>query len=333
MGRRMARAHVLGSALGLLLAARAAGADAAPCALAVRGHGLPAPWMRALTTMQRALESRVDVDRCAELDVTAQPGGARIVATLADGRVAIREIADAADLDPTVLALLLVPPAAPPLPAPGPAPSSAPEARLAPPSATAAVDRGEPAGSTEHVGAAARPRFDLGIAGGAQWQGAMAISLGAFADVSLGPWLVGASGRFSRSVRGNEAPFDPAMIAATSFAHALEIGAEVGRRGSLGALELAAAAGPRVALVSMFTLERANDGALFPGHTESYVPRLGGAVRASWVGSRRLRLGLELDASYAVSASHADRPIGSPAPELARWSVSLSLGGQYVVWP
>jgi hypothetical protein len=328
--------------LGLLVAPRAASADHARCALDVHGHELPARWARAVAAIQRALADRDDVDRCAEIDVTVQPGGARIVAALPDGRIAVREVAGPDELEPTLLALLLVPPAAAreaPVAAldsarrPEPVSELQAATAIAPPSAAAVATA--PAAR----GGAAGARFDLGLSTGAQWQGAVAVAAGGFAEVSLGRWLVGASGRWSRALR--DAPDETidrpdAPLPAPRFVQAFEVGAELGLRGSLGAIELAAIAGPRVALVSGSVAMRTNEGTLVTGSSEGFAARVGAAIRAGWVASPRLRLALELDASFDIGDRRADRPVSGmlePAPELPRSALSLSFAGQFRVSP
>jgi hypothetical protein len=325
----------------------------------VRANGLGRPWARALAEIRRALADRDDVDRCVEIIVTREPRGVRLVARLPAGGDATRLVDSPDDLGPTILALLLVPPPRPAAasamePPPAPLEISRSEARAAPEPPTGgslAMLAAAP------VAPAATGRFEVGTAVEARWQGRVAYGVSGFASVALGPWLVGVSGQWSTEIGDRDVPAD-SFVGATGAVNAryhmrsLEIGVELGRRFVLGPVELSALLGPRIAMMSYrYDSPPGPVTVLNPATGESTmlefdvsdrrVARVGGGLRARWVGSSRLQLVFGIDASVDPSEEYAHKVLGMDGnqtvlvgpPERPSWAFALTLGGLFQVSP
>lgn len=352
-----------GLCMALLVAPHAARAGDEGCVPVVRAEGLGGPWSRALAEVRQALADRDDVDRCVELVVTREAHGVRLVARLPAGGDATRLIDSPDDLGPTILALVLVPtrPA-------WPAPEHAGNATEPPPAPVAmlrlessAAPEPPAAGSLRMATAApaasgAAAAFEVGAAIAARWQGSVAFGVGGFADVSLGPWLVGASGQWTTEVGDQSFPADSFVGAMGSTnvqyrMRSLEIGVELGRRFRLGPVELTALLGPRVAMMSyrfrsppepvtVLNVANGESTTLQFDVTDRRVARIGGGLRARWVGSARLQLVLGIDASVDPSEEYA-RKVLTPSgmlvldgvPGRPAWAFALTLGGRFQVSP
>src|SRR3954471_13870214 len=124
--------RVCGGLLGLLVAWQTAPARAGDgCAAGIRSERLRGAWLRAVIAVERTLAGRDDIDRCVELVVTPEAGGVRIVARRSDGETAVRHVESPADVGPTALALMLVPPVPLVLPVP-PEPAGSPPMPVVP---------------------------------------------------------------------------------------------------------------------------------------------------------------------------------------------------------
>jgi hypothetical protein len=347
---------LVGLCLGLLVAPQAVRAGDVGCVAVVRAEGLGGPWARAVAEIRQALADRDDVDRCVEIVVTREARGVRLIARLPAGGDATRLVDSPDDLGPTILALVLVPAR----PAPGdsvespPAPVAIPrlEARVAPEPPTGDSLRTATAAPVE---AAASANFEVGAAIGARWQGSVALGVGGFADVALGPWLVGASGQWSTEVGDQTVPAD-SFVGATVPVNAryrmrsLEIGVELGRRFLLGPVELTALLGPRVAMMSyrfqsepvtVLNMAAGEPTILVFDVSDRRVARIGGGLRARWAGSARLQLVFGIDASVEPSEEYSHKAVApggemvvlAGPPPRPSWAFALTLGGRFQVSP
>ena len=67
-------------------------------------------WREAAGDTQRRVAELVDVDTCTRLDVEQAGGAVHVRASAADGRSVVRDLAGPSELEPTVVALLVLPP-------------------------------------------------------------------------------------------------------------------------------------------------------------------------------------------------------------------------------
>jgi len=349
---------LVGLCLGVLAAPRAAVADGVGCVPVVRAERLGGAWARALEAVRRGLAARDDVDHCVELVVTAEARRIRVVVRLAAGGDATRLVESPDDLEPTILALLLVPSRPAPVAAPEP-----PPAPIALPRLEARVTPEPPTGNSVRMALAppaapaATARFEVGIAVGARWRNALALGAGGVADVALGPWLIGATGQWSAALDEEVIPLpgsagaDP--MTTTFTTRTTELGVELGRRFALGPVELTGLLGPRLALISRrFASSPAPVTVVSPFTGETTTLRfavadttraaaLGSGLRARWAGSRRLQLVLGLDVSVDLATSRENGLammtngdlVAVLGPERPRWGVAFTIGGLFQVSP
>jgi len=343
--RAVVSSAVFGLCLGMAGAWRAAHADGAACAPVLRADALRGAWARAVVELRRALAERDDVDRCVELIVRSDARGVRVTARLAGGGDATRRIDSPDDLGPTILALLLLPPELPPAPPDPPVvtppvtPVEPPPAPALEPPAMARLDRIERLAGP--APAAAPARFEIGIAAGARWQDRIEIAAGGFADISLGPWLVGANARWGQEtgdqVIAAERLAGGARVSYT--ARTLELGVELGRRFAIGPVELSALLGPRIAAIEphydplpvpLVVISQATGeiSTLQYAAPSSRITRVATSLRARWAGSARLKMTLGIDASY-----DGDMVVLVGLPPRSAWGAAVTLGGVFQVWP
>jgi hypothetical protein len=291
-------------------------------------------WTNELQAVRSELATRADVDHCASIWLVATTDGARVLVTLVDGRSTARRAASPPDLRATLIALLLVPEAPdaaagvadppradPPSPAPAPVPS---------PGADAAPQERATSPPSGRDGAA----IDLGATGSGRWSGRYpGASLAAFADLTLGPWVVGVSGRFASYDGPGSSPGRAGYAL-----EAIEIGAEAGYRFPVGPTFVTVAAGPSFvdtwqALSSPTGSKTGAPIAVGGSPRDGRVLRLGGAVRCTFLSWRRLRLFAGADASVDAMADSGNSLPGATTDPLPTWSAGVSLGGAVGVWP
>lgn len=355
--------RAVGSLIGLCLGMVAAAAPAAraDCAPVIRADALRGPWASAVAALRRALAERDDVDRCVELILRPDARGVRVTARLAGGGDATRLIESPDDLGPTILALLLIPPAPPPAPPP-------PLPAVAAPAAPVALPPVEPAPAPEPPAverlervipapiSAATSRFEIGMAASARWQQRLEIGAGGFADISLGPWLVGANGRWGKEAGDQVTPAERLAGAGGTrvsyTARSLELGVELGRRFAVGPVELSALLGPRLAAIAphyeplpvpITVINQATGeiSTLQFAAPSSRITRVAASLRARWAGSARLKMTFGIDASFDVDAERGDGRLVANSdmvvliglPPRSAWGVALTLGGLFRVWP
>ena len=192
-------------------------------------------------------------------------------------------------------------------------------------------------------------RLDLGVLAGTRWIGEAAMTAGGVAHVALGPWIVGASGRWSWGVRNHGlaqvrlTDIDGRAVAAGYKLSATELGVDLGRQARLGPVEVTALVGPRIAKLSQdlaLTITDArpmappDPGPINLQTRDTRTVRLGGGLRALWAQSARLRMTIEVDASIDLADDAGDHAVPTVAtPALATWALAVSLGGQFQVWP
>jgi hypothetical protein len=337
---------------GLLLFRSAPAVAGEGCALTVRAKGLEKRWSQELQTVTADLARRADVDCQASILVERAAGGARMVVVLKDGRSTERTVSDPLDMRAIATALVLLPALpAPPLP-PGTPPSLG-EPRLDQDHAA-----GPPSPPLEGVGPSGRDRplvdlaprsasqgrtrLDLGGAGGSRWSGAApGGGVGAFADVRLGEWVLGAHGRW-----------DGYAATSGSVAYtmqALAIGAELGHDFRIGATSLTLLVGPSFVALSqklqsappsvyVSTLNPktgAPIGNVAASPRDGQVLRIGSIARWTVFSRARLRLFVAADVELDVTSDPGNRAPEAPATTspLPIWSAGLSLGGAVAVWP
>jgi hypothetical protein len=70
------------------------------------------PWREAAGDTEKRVAELTDVDACARLEVEQKAGAVHVRALAADGRSVVRDLSDPSELEPTVVALLVLPPSA-----------------------------------------------------------------------------------------------------------------------------------------------------------------------------------------------------------------------------
>jgi hypothetical protein len=163
----------------------------------------------------------------------------------------------------------------------------------------------------------------------------------AFADVLVGSWVLGVTGRWDQVGGPQGSATSPGYAL-----QALEVGAEVGYR-----LRLSRVVGVEAALESGISaisqqlrsgtgnmLEATNPktGALMrlPGRGAA-VGRLGFALRSMLLASSRVDAFVALDASFDITGDRANQiPVAyAGTADLPTWSAGVSLGAQLRAWP
>jgi hypothetical protein len=321
----------------------------------LRGDRLDAAWARALDAIARVVADRADVDATVELTIAPdRDGGVRVVARRPSGEVAVRRVDEIEDLEPTILALIVVPVRRVAAPAaevaaevPVSPPASPPPASPPPPPPTLARELTPLSTVAAATAASTRPRFQVGAAVGVRWQGALAVGGNAFVDAGVGRWLVGATAGWSTSEHGQSAsaPAGTESVPVHYSMNTFELGVDVGRQFAVGPVEMAALVGPRFA-ASTRSLESHVDRTdmalreppvLTPGLREA---RVAGGVRARLAGSSRVRMMMRLEASLDLTESGGDTGFvprdGDPmlvvgGPDVPAWGIALTFGGQFGV--
>jgi hypothetical protein len=291
-----------------------------------------------LGRVREALDARDDLDRCAQIQLSARGASIVVQVSLPDGRSTARSVSGRDDLVPTLESLLLVPsrgeqpealaaarpahdvataPSAPaPLISPRAGAGTAPSPR---PSALgrerAGLDRGAfPAGSAHprsHL------RIDLSVLSGARiGDGQGALGFGVFSFLELSRWLLGLGARADhyRLLSGAEpdgAALELALLAGTRFrSHHL-------------ALDLTA--GPAAVLQGTATFERQTASGDFKASSSSTVPRLLLGARLNFNARATLHPFVGVDGELGPRRAND----GGAVPQvsyLPLWTLGLALG-------
>jgi hypothetical protein len=202
-------------------------------------------WREAAGDTQKRVAELVDVDACTRLDVEQAGGAVRVRASAADGRSVVRDLSGPSELEPTVVALLVLPPVerGDALGAPGDddardssandAKARAPKGKQAQPEAPktqpvpAASGRDQPAvalGTTNHDAERTRG-FELALGGSGRAAGYLfGPGVSAIVDWQFGRWLLGAT------VHGEQVSGSSASPSHYSAARSASLGALFGRR-------------------------------------------------------------------------------------------------------
>jgi hypothetical protein len=202
-------------------------------------------WRAAAGDTRRRVAELTDVDTCTELDVEQADGAVHVRASVADGRSVVRELSGPSELEPTVVALLVLPPvdrteapgagtenadasaavaaASAANPSVVPAPVKPPAAK--PTSVTSAHDQRDQAEGARTLAGSQAPRaFELTLAGSGRAAGYLTgPGASALIDWRFGRWLFGAN------VHAEQAT-GPSTAGRFSAVRTASIGAWFGRR-------------------------------------------------------------------------------------------------------
>jgi hypothetical protein len=318
------------------------------CVLSVGADGVDERWTAELEAIKAALAHRDDVDGCASIVLAGAANGVRVTVVLKDGRATERTLTDSRDLRAVVAALVLLP-----------ASATADAATAQEEAASAALDIVRPPAPVvdreiraERDQAPSAPtlmpsnqrgtRVDLGGRAGARWSGAApAGTLGVFADVRLGDWVLDAHGRWDSYAVAS------GLVDYTT--HAFEIGGNIGRDFRVGPTSLTLLAGP--SFVTLWQTLQSTPPTVYvsgvnpktghpiasvtPSARDGQVLRLASAARWSFVSRRPMTVFLEADAEVDATRDAGDSMPASAAATgpIPIWSAGLSVGGAVAVWP
>ena len=300
LSRRRLRAALAGTGTSLLLVSTAHAA----CPVTVVPQGAPVAWSVAAHAASERAASSGSVD-CAFVEVAVRPeGGATLTFVTVDHRTAVRSILSPDEVAATVDALLVT--------LPEPLPAAPVTASAAPATATTAPPLAPP--TPVH--------FLLGVTSGVR----VGLS-GAFLSptVSVRP-----SGIFGAWEVGALAEIDPVYAylpggAPSGFSlSAYIVGVQVGRRASVGGVELGYGAGFGVADVHAGF----NDTAGVAKSVDFGQPRASVTARLALPRGARVRFVLELGADAALSNFKKNASVRNDFPELPRWGLLASLGAE-----
>jgi hypothetical protein len=300
-------------------------------------------WQAAAQKTRLGLAGQSDIDTCAAFEVTSQPPGAIVRAVLPDGRAAERSLQGPHDLPKTVTALISLPPTN--LPVVAAAPTAVDVAPL-----TAVRDRDRAATPVERDVSDARRMaagFELGLGPASRLaydsRASIAAGVALFAQVRAEDWLVGVTGRASRTINRSEASL-PNAAAQRTYA----LGIALGRRLKHGGLELDLLAETvlgmdRFSFIGSSSVldGDADDVGLPPTSptAQATAPREGSItsdsvsagiiLRASIPLSPGLRGYGALDADRVLSRIAVSNTAPNETPTFPTWSAGLSIG---VAW-
>src|SRR5882724_5032156 len=242
-----------------------------PLAVAV-DPPLTSRWPGLLGDVREALDTRDDIDRCAQVRLKSQDSAITVEVRLPDGRAAARSVSRRDDIVPTLESLLLVPQreaqAQPSMLEPSRSKAALAKPRSVP---AAASHPGTPALALSGVVAvsdrdvspqssAQKPsslRIELSVLSGARiGDGQTSVGLGALSFLDLSGWLVGFEGRADRyrMIAHTDSPTATAPDRA-SDGGALELAVLGGRRLRFDNMALDLCAGPAVALQGTATFQ------------------------------------------------------------------------------
>ncbi|AKU94877.1 hypothetical protein AKJ09_01541 [Labilithrix luteola] len=287
-----------------------------PCTKArVRIEGQPDErWSLAIASACRRLTTATDRDPTAAVHLIPSESDLLVEVTLADGRSTIRRLRETAALEPTLDALVLLPPESNELRAKG---SAAARPVAAPESETLESPETAPRS------APLRTAVDFGVELGA---GVVGRTAGAQGYLSVGPefqafvraerWLFGLTARWdvNQWKEGAASGFEMETVG---------VGVGVGRRFGIGGLDLDLGLSPRLVSETQ-TFE--SDGA---ENTASATDvRFGGFARLG-LGRSKLRFALTLDGELSPSRIRRSIALDPALPSLPSWSAGLGIA---VTW-
>lgn len=200
-------------------------------------------WREAAGDTQKRVAELVDVDTCTRLDVEQAGGAVHVRASAADGRSVVRDLAGPAELEPTVVALLVLPPAprgdaldptgdgdarkrsedAGKAPATKSTPAKAETPKNRPAPSDSARDQTVTLGTTN--GRERTRGFELALSGSGRAAGYLfGPGVSAVIDWQFGRWLLGAT------VHGEQVSGSSSSATRYSSARSASLGALFGRR-------------------------------------------------------------------------------------------------------
>ena len=338
--RRILSLGALAAGASIVLSSSEATAD--PCAIELRGVDLPPAWDESLRQLRNELENRPGIDRCARIEVSRTPTGARVDIVLEDGRSTSRRVAASAELPVVVLSLVIVPSdgldstskedrasagakaAASASSDPKRAWPSPPAVLLAAP-AEAAPRLATPDRLPRPASNAGAPlRFDVAASGGARFSGKPGVGAGGAAEVTVGHWIIGVAGRWESTGGASSSARTPAYSVTT-----VDLGVELGRRFEFGRKVA-------LALVGDASIASVAQDALAPNNAQplrnARVARVGAAARLDVRDGSTLQPFVAADASLDVATDSANNlPVSSAL--LPTWSAGMALGLQAQIWP
>jgi hypothetical protein len=272
--------------------------------------------MEAIERACADLATAPGADASAQVRIVPVDRDLSVEVTLADGRSASRRLATAESLRPTLEALLLVPTLAP-------APRARATEESAPPRElvfTRAEDPGlgKPAPAAP-AASPAEPTFgvDIGGAVGGRVAGDSYLSVApaAFAELRVGPWLVGTFLRWD-VYQDKSAP-----LVTTFEMETVAAGLLVGHRTPLGFGNVDVGVSPRLVVETQTYETKAGEHTA----TSGTDVRLGAFGRLG-LGKGTLRGFLELDAEISPGRVRRITRLDPLLPALPAWSAGLSLG-------
>jgi hypothetical protein len=267
-------------------------------------------WPRLLDDVHEAFDARVDIDRCARVELSSRANSVALEVVLPDGRSATRTASRREDIVPILEALLLVPPridSVQPIALERPesksstaGPASAPASEATPP--VVRLDSA-PAGGDARVPSVTHPSSQLRIevsalTGARIGNGQGSVGVGALSFLDLSGWLVGFAGRADRYEMITGAP-------------------------SVAALELAALGGRRLPYHAIAVDLFAGAAAAFDAPTGRVSPRLlfGGHVTLGALSTFRTFIGIDGELGPPRAG-----PLDADTPQLPIWTLGLALG-------
>jgi len=161
-------------------------------------------WSKAAGEARRRVAELQDVDACTRIEVEQTSDSVRVRAEAADGRSVVRELSEPDELEATVVALLVLPPAGtgpteatpssttPEAAKPASAPAKPAAARPPAPSVNPAADRGTAAATGALPGASPQRSFEMALGGSARASSYLVgPGITARLDWQLSGWLFG----------------------------------------------------------------------------------------------------------------------------------------------
>jgi hypothetical protein len=274
-----------------------------------------ARWPELKDRVQSVLGSRQDVDRCARVSIALRAGARiHIEVTLADGRMAARDVPHREDVVPMLEALLLVPhPPAPEPPPPEPIPTVVAPSLTFTRTTRIPVDHAPPTADDEHV------RIELSALSGARvGDGQAAIGFGALSFLEVSGWLAGVEGRIDR------------YWTSESHGAVLELALLAGRRFRFRNLALDITAGPGVVAlgsgdVRIREVQPATPMPPRERESNTTVERLLVGTRLHFNARSTFRTFVGIDGEFGPEAP-SGRDVPAEAYHLPTWTVGVALG-------
>ena len=309
-----------------------AGASPCPAVTVEADPSVSARWAGLPEQVRGAFAGRDDIDRCAQVALTAHDATLLVTVVLPDGRSASRPVSRRADVIPTLEALLLVPqgtepPPTPALDPPGSTPAAA-SPIAAPPSPsppgppgspldrrTPVPDRDVPAPSPRR--SPGHLRIELSVVTGARiGDGQTSVGLGALSFLEISGWLVGFEGRADHYRTLSAAPTDGG---------ALELAVLGGRRFRFHDLALDLIGGPAAVMQGTATFETHSSitGSDVTESNSSTVPRLLLGTRLNVGAQSPVHVFAGIDGELGPARAGLEVPGASRLP---LWTFGVALG-------